>query len=402
MKILVVCQYYYPEQFRINDICETLVSEGHDVTVLTGLPNYPKGKLYRGYSWFRKRAEIVGGVKVKRVPIFTRGKNYPKLALNYLSFIVAASIKAIFLEKDYDVVYVYQLSPVTMAIPAILYKKINKTKLALYCLDIWPESIAAAGIDHSSFMYRYLLELSRKIYKSADVISVTSQSFMNYLTDVIGLDNNHLIYQPQYAEELFLSRNLEHDKSINNLEMNLVFAGNIGEMQSVDTIIRAAHELRDIKTIKWHIIGDGSAKLKCEELVNELKLNEIVIFYGKRSVEEMPGFYSKASAFLVTLNKNENISRTLPGKVQSYMAFGKPIIGAIDGETRRVILESGCGLCCEAENYKGLADIIREFIWEPTMIVEYGEKSRIYYERNFSKQNFMNSLIHQLNKLTKR
>lgn len=123
MKILVVCQYYYPEQFRINDICETLVSEGHDVTVLTGLPNYPKGKLYRGYSWFRKRAEIVGGVKVKRVPIFTRGKNYPKLALNYLSFIVAASIKAIFLEKDYDVVYVYQLSPVTMAIPAILYKK---------------------------------------------------------------------------------------------------------------------------------------------------------------------------------------------------------------------------------------------------------------------------------------
>ncbi|MGG4011038.1 glycosyltransferase family 4 protein [Bacillus smithii] len=403
MKILVVCQYYYPEQFRINDICETLVSLGHDVTVLTGLPNYPQGKIYQGYHWPKRKFEVISGVKVVRVPIIGRGNSFIRLALNYVSFLLSATVKTFFLERDFDVVFVYQLSPITMAVPALLYKKLTRKKVLLYCLDIWPESIAAAGLTQSSYIYKLLLTISRKIYKSVDHVLVSSYSFIKYLNEVIGLELKSIKYLPQYAEKIYsLEVNHVTKKKEEEDMVNLLFAGNIGEMQSVDTIIRAAAELREIHNLKWHIVGDGSARLKCEELVRSLGLEDKVIFYGHRPVSEMPYFFSKASALLVTLKNNEFISYTLPGKVQSYMVAGKPIIGAINGEARRVIEESGCGLCCDAEDYKALASIVRQFISMPEKHKEFSLNSRRYYEHNFTKDSFMNNLLTDLNQLKER
>jgi glycosyltransferase involved in cell wall biosynthesis len=402
MKILVVSQYYYPEQFRITDICETLVSLGHEVVVLTGLPNYPQGKIYPGYTWPKRRYEVISGVKVIRVPIIGRGNNFIRLAMNYVSFLLTATIKTLFLKKDFDIVFVYQLSPITMAIPALLYKKLTGKKVLLYCLDIWPESIAAAGLGQSSYIYKFLLAISRKIYKNVDRILVSSYSFIKYFKDIIGIELKPINYLPQHAEEQYYL-DLKHatkekgDKGT----VNLLFAGNIGEMQSVETIIRAAAELREIDQLKWHIVGDGSARLKCEELVKRLDLEDKVIFYGHRPVSEMPQFFSMASALLVTLKNNEFISYTLPGKVQSYMAAGKPIIGAINGEARRVIEESGCGLCCDAEDYKALANIVRQFISIPEKHKEFALNSRKYYEENFTKDIFIKGLLNHLNKLIK-
>lgn len=395
MKILVVCQYFYPEQFRVNDICFELVKEGHDVTVLTGLPNYPSGVIDKKYKALKNRKEEINGVKVIRSWLRGRGKGTINLALNYISFAVSATFKSIFLKKDFDCILVYQLSPVTMALPAILLKKLTKKPLILYCHDLWPESIASAGIPSESKIYSILLGLSKWIYKSADEIFTSSKLFKEYFNNKLDVHDN-ITHLPVYAEALF--EEINHTKKSNE-NVNLVFAGNIGEMQSVETIIYAANELKNYKHIKIHIVGAGSSLEKCKELTETLKLDNVK-FHGQHPITEMPRFYEMADAFLVTLKANKVISYTLPNKVQSYMAAGKPIIGAIDGETQMVINEAGCGFCNPAESHIELANSIKKFAEEKDKHHIYGTNAKQYYDNNFSKKIYMerlNNLLHKIN-----
>jgi glycosyltransferase involved in cell wall biosynthesis len=310
-----------------------------------------------------------------------------RLVLNYISFAISATFKALFLNKDFDVILVYQLSPVTMAVPAILLKKLTEKPLIIYCHDLWPESVASAGISSASKLYSILLFLSKLIYKSADSIFISSKLFREYFNNILGISNN-ITYLPVYAEGLFekLGYNSRSDNFI-----NLVFAGNIGEMQSVETIIYAANELKTEERIKFHIVGDGSCREKCENLVRQLHLTN-VIFHGQFPVTEMPRFYEMADAFLITLKANKIISYTLPNKVRSYMAGYKPIIGAIDGETQMLINEAQCGLCCAAEDHKGLASIIKQFSSEKENHKIWAENARKYYDSNFSKVNYIKQL----------
>jgi glycosyltransferase involved in cell wall biosynthesis len=393
MKILVVCQYYYPEPFRIYDICETLVKKGHDVTVLTGLPNYPEGRILKEYRFGKKRNEVLNGVKVIRSFEIGRGNGKIKLFLNYFSFALSASLKTLFMKEKFDAVLVNQLSPVMMGIPAIIYKKKHNKKILLYSLDLWPASLAAGGIKEKSLIYKVFLKISKWIYNSADSILVTSSMFKNYFEDTLKLDTKLIGHLPQYAEDLF-TETIEIPK---NDKYNFVFAGNIGDMQSVDTIVKAANELKNYTNIVFHIVGDGSKLEECKLLCDKLLLDN-VIFYGRRPISEMPMYYSLADAMLITLKANKTLSYTLPGKVQSYMASGKPIIGAINGETRSVIEESGCGFCCEAENYKEFADIIIQFCNSDNKKI-MARNSYNYYKRNYSKERFISVLENTLIKL---
>ena len=213
MKILVVCQHFYPEQFRINDICYELVKKGHDVTVLTGLPNYPKGKVLKEYKFFKNRKQTIKGVKIRRSFLFGRGSSIVGMIINYMSFAISASIKAIFLRGKFDVVYVFQLSPITMVWPAIVVKKIKKIPLVLHCLDQWPESITTGGISKKSIVYKILYRWSKKVYNSADLITISSKSFEKYFEEVLGVTKREkgLIYCPSYAES-----NYEKTKQIKN------------------------------------------------------------------------------------------------------------------------------------------------------------------------------------------
>jgi len=383
MKILVVCQYYYPEPFRISDICETLVQKGHEVTVLTGLPNYPEGRILGDYRRGKKRKEILSGVKVIRSFEIGRGSSHLTLFLNYFSFAVSASLKAIFMNEEYDVVLVNQLSPVTMGIPAMVYKKIHHKKILLYCLDLWPDSLAAGGIKEDSVIYKLFFKISKWIYNSADMILGTSSMFKDYFKNTLGIATENFKHLPQYAEDLFVQ---SVDVPKNN-EFNFVFAGNIGDMQSVETIVRAGNELRDHVDITFHIVGDGSKLNECKQLADNFELVNVV-FYGRRLLSEMPYFYGIADAMLITLKDNKTISYTLPGKFQSYIAAGKPIIGAINGETSHVIEKSGCGLCCAAEDYKGLAALILQFCNSDKKEQMAANARKLYFE-NYSKERFM-------------
>ena len=389
MKFLVVCQYYYPEPFRITDICETLVQKGHQVTVLTGLPNYPEGRVLDDYRHGRKRNETLNGVTVIRTFEIGRGNSRLMLILNYFSFAVSASLKALLMKEEYDVVFVNQLSPVMMGIPAMVYKKKHNKKMLLLCLDLWPDSLAAGGVRECSIIYKVFLRISRWIYKSADLILVTSNMFKDYFQNTLGLPITNIEHLPQYAEDLFSEREdtKEGELKDSNKGFNFVFAGNIGDMQSVETIIKAANEVRTHHNITFHFVGDGSKLEECKQLADSFGLTN-VIFHSRRPVEEMRYFYDMADAMLITLKNNKALSYTLPGKIQSYMAAGRPVIGAINGETSYVIKDADCGLCCNAEDYKELAKLILEFC-NSDRKEQMAINAQNYYIENYSKERFM-------------
>lgn len=386
MKILVVCQYYKPEPFRVSDICEALAAQGHAVTVVTGTPNYPEGAIYPGYEGTAHRDEIVNGVRVHRCPIHPRKHGALHRFWNYYSFVFASGRYLSRLEEDFDVVLVNQLSPVMMAEGALDWAKRHGKKTVLYCLDLWPESLAAGGIRPGSLIYRAFWHISRRIYRRADTIAITSQGFGDYFRTALKLPDAKLVYLPQYAEELFAQL---PDAPPHPGVFNAVFAGNTGELQAVETIVEAAEKLAARPDIQFHIVGDGVRLDACRRLAEGLSN---VTFYGRRDVSEMPGFYAMADVMLVTLKADPVLSLTLPGKVQSYLAAGKPVAGAINGETAAVVADADCGVCVAAEDASALADALASLADAPERLRTYGENARRYYEAHFRKDAFLRKL----------
>lgn len=388
MKILVICQYYYPEPFRISDICEELTKKGHEVMVITGLPNYPMGEIYNGYQKKIGVTEVINGVKVHRCYEIPRKNNILFRMLNYYSFMFSSTQYIKKMNEEYDRVFVYQLSPVMMAKAALKYKKKFNKKVVLYCLDLWPASLSMGGISKKSLLYKYFRKVSKDIYTKVDEILVTSKSFADYFVEV--LDVKDVKYLPQYAEEIFSP---EECRKKDDGIIDLMFAGNVGVAQSVETIIYAANELKNNNSVRWHIVGDGSELEKMIHLATELKLKNIV-FHGRKNIDEMPKMYSMADAMLVTMKADEFLSSTLPAKVQSYMAAGKPIIGAIDGETALVIQSAKCGLCGNAGDIQELVSNVRKFI--DLDKVNFEKNARKYYDEHFEKKLFMDKLEKEL------
>lgn len=393
MKILVICQYYYPEPFRISNICEELVRRGHEVLVVTGEPNYPEGEIYEGYENHKHTDEVINGVRIHRCPIiprktgsFYRVLNYYSYAYRAKQFIVSGNCTTSDGGK-FDVVFVNQLSPVMMAKPAIAYKEKYNVPIVLYCLDLWPESLLAGGIKRNSIPYKFFYSVSRDIYTKMDRILITSKSFKRYFVTKFCIEEKIIDYLPQYAEGLFKKSPVRKGDGTTNL----VFAGNVGNVQSVETILCAAEMLIN-EPVFFHILGSGTDLERLKQLAMVKNLNNLK-FYGRRPLEEMPLFYENADAMLITLKADPILSLTLPGKMQSYMAAGKPIIGAIDGEAAEVIKSAECGFVGKAGNAGQLAENIRLFLSssEKDKLL-MGKKARSFYEQNFDKAKFMDKL----------
>jgi len=388
MKILVVSQHYAPEPFRLPDICETLVEKGHEVTVVTDVPNYPDGYIYDEYKHGEKRDEIMDGVRVHRTFTVGRRKNILFRFINYYSWRFSAGRYLKRTKEDFDAVIAYQTSPVMMAQPAIDYAKTHNKKLILYCLDIWPACLKAGGISKGP-IYEYYRKLSRKIYSSADKLLVSSEHFKDYFREELGLDGLDIEYLPQYAEGIFDT--VTEPKNTDGYK-DIVFAGNIGHAQSLDTVIGAAERTADL-AMRWHIVGDGTDLERIKALAEEKKLDK-VIFHGRQPLERMPEYYSLADAMLLTLCDDDVISLTLPGKVQTYMAAEKPIIAAANGESRSVIEKSGCGYCTPAGDAEALADSVRRFCsLSDDDVKTFAANSLKYYDENFSKASFFDKFM---------
>ncbi len=396
MRILVVCQYYYPENFQITPICEQLVSDGFDVTVLTGLPNYPTGIIPDEYKKGH-RDEFVNGVHIIRCFEIGRKKGAAFLALNYFSFLQSASAMIKKLDESFDLVLVYQLSPVLMALPGIKYAEKHKIPLLLYCCDLWPESMKMYVKNESTPLFRWVRRISRKVYSSSDRIICQSTSFVPYLEATHGIPDGKLTYIPAFADESYLSEDYTADDDT----VDFVFLGNLGIAQNLIAVLKAVEMIKDIPGFKVHFVGDGTVLSEMKKFVDDHSLQDIVFFYGRRPVEEMPRYYRLADACLVSLKADNATGLTLPSKVQGYMAAGKPIIGMIDGSAKDVIDESNCGICVSAGDVSGLAGAMKSFITEKDRYSSCGQNGRRYFIDNFRKISFMNKIENEIERLVK-
>lgn len=385
MKILVISQYYYPEPFRISEICEEFVRRGHEVTVLTGKPNYPDGAIYEGYEKGHKE-EIINGVNVLRCKIRPRKKGSINLLCNYLSFWYKASLAVRKLPDTFDVVYSYQLSPITSSAPANWYAKKYHKSHFLYCLDIWPESVIE-NISPKSLIYKFISWLSKRIYSSADRIGVTSPSFIDYLSNLIDRPKGQFVYIPQHARDISCQTKVGEQE-----DLNIVFTGNIGASQNLDVLVDAVDIIKKERGFKVTIVGSGSDLERLKEKVKNLGLEHIITFTGRQPKEKMPEYYAMADFCFLSLRDEGAVSWTIPGKLQEYMSARKPILAAINGDAKFVIEDSHCGVCVDYNDKNGLAKTILEYSRRKEDLEQFGFNARDYYLKHFTLNKYVDSL----------
>jgi len=396
VKVLIVSHYFWPEQFRINDLAQALTQRGHDVAVLTGMPNYPGGKLFEGYSWWKKRHDDMDGIPVYRTPMFLRreGRGW-QLALNYLSFVIFGSLLApwYFRKQNFDAIFVYEPSPFTVAIPGILMRRLKKAPMLFWVQDLWPESLTAAGAVHSPAVLKGVGRMVRWIYRHCDKVLVQSQAFVDPAVRAGAVEQDTLYY-PNWAETFYrpLPPSGTGLQGVNE-GFRVMFAGNLGEAQSLETIIAAAERLKHEFAIQWVIIGDGRRAEWMRQEVERLNLAATVTFLGSHPAERMPHFFAEADALLVTLKADEVFAQTIPSKVQTYMACAKPVVAALNGEGARVIQKAGAGLAVAAEDDEALADAVFELYRMPVHERNsMGHAARACYEIEFARDMLVDRL----------
>lgn len=395
MKILVVTQYFWPENFRINDLALSLKERGNDVVVLTGKPNYPQGKFYFNYSFFSNKREYWNEIKIYRSPVIPRGDaGGIRLMINYLSFAFLNSITALSISEKFDKILVYEPSPVTVGFPAVLMKVRKKAPIYFWVQDLWPHSVTAAGGVNNKFVIRILDTLTKWIYKRCDTILIQSEAFRS-IVESQGVAKEKIIFYPNSVESLF---RISEPKAeiLNKLPegFKIMFAGNIGESQDFETIIEAARIVALKNTnIKWIILGDGRKRQDVEQRINEIGLNNQFYLLGSYPVETMPDFFACADCLLVSLKRDYIFSLTIPSKIQSYLACGKPVLASLDGEGARIVEIAKAGLTVEAENPDKLAEKVLEFYKLSQLEREQmGANARKYFEENFERELLTNRL----------
>ena len=395
MNILIVSQYFSPENFRINDLADELNNRGNNITVLTGIPNYPHGKYFNGYGVFKKNKEKINNIKIIRSPIIPRGSGSGiRLALNYLSFVFGAIFSSLqLLNKKFDIIFVFEPSPITVCLPAIFIKKIKKIPICLWVLDLWPESVASASNIDSKLVPRLLNPLVRYIYNKSDKILVSSKGFIESIKNK-GINKNKIIYFPQWAEEIFKPLIPKHNflEKIPNNSFKIMFAGNIGEAQDFPSIIKTAKILKN-ENIHWIILGSGRKEKWVKNQIIKHRLVNNFHMLGNFPLDRMPEFYAQADSMLFSLKKEYIFSITIPAKVQSYLACGKPILAMIDGEAASVVDESKAGLACESQNPEDFAKNILKFSkLEKNELNKLGNNAINFYNKEFERKMLIDKL----------
>ena len=394
MKILLVSQYFYPENFKINDLIFSLKERGHQITVLTGKPNYPKGSFFDGYSWNSPDFETINGIPVYRANLFSRGKGGAfRLFLNYCSFALLSLFKIRKIKGPFDAIFVYQTSPVTVGIPAVYAKTIFKAPIYFWVQDLWPESLKAAGGIKNVFVLSFFNSLTKWIYKHSRKVLIQSNGFREYIQNQ-GIPNDKIVFYPNPTEAFYKQLNevKEYKEFFHNGFFNIVFAGNIGEAQSFKTIIEAINKIKKLP-VKLVILGDGRYKETALRLIKEKELESHFNFIGSFPPAEMPKFFSHADALLVSLKKNKIFSLTIPAKVQSYLACGKPIIASLDGSGAKIIADAKCGVVSPAENSNILCERIEKLMsLDKYKLNEMGVNARDYYEKEFDREYLLKKL----------
>lgn len=405
MRILVVSQYFWPENFRINELVCSLSKLGHEIDVLTGKPNYPEGKFYFGYSIFGKKFERWKETQIYRLPLLSRGSNNKlRLVMNYLSFIVSGIIFAPWMlrNKKYDVIFVYGTSPIFQAIPASFIGWIKRLPVVLWVQDLWPQSTEATGYIKSAWLLALLEKAVRFTYVHTDLLLVQSEAFIK---PVSKLSNNiPVTYFPNSADEAFYAPSDINVPDIESLKsgFSVLFAGNIGKAQAVETILAAAEKLYAYSEIKIVMLGSGSKEEWIRKQIDYKKITNVYL-EGHFPVETMPTLMRQASILLVTLADHPIFSLTVPNKIQAYLAVGRPIIASLNGEGARIVNEARAGLSVPAEDAEGLAlAILKMYRMTDEERLQMGENGRAFFKKNFDEKTLTSDLIKHFESLVKK
>lgn len=401
MKILIVTQYYFPESFKSNDLSFELEKRGHDVTVLTGLPNYPEGKMYEGYGIFKNRKQVINGVKIIRALMILRGKGGGiRLFLNYFSFAFFASIKVFFLNlgNKYDAVIVHEPSPITQFYPALLLKKLQNVSIYFWVMDLWPESLEIAGGVKNKFVLNFFKKMAITFYNNSEKILITSKGFKNSILEK-GDFKNKLEYFPNWAEDAISNGDKNYPLPELPEGFKVMFAGNVGEAQDMEAIMDAALQLKNNSEIKLIIVGDGRKMPFVKDFIEKHNLQKSVITVGRFPVEAMASFFAMASVMLLSLKDDKIFNLTVPAKLQAYMSASKPIVAMINGEGSDIIKEAKCGLSVAAGNSKNLTEIILKMSsFNAADLKQMGDNSRDFFYENYQLSNCIDNLERILNK----
>lgn len=396
MNLLIISQYFWPESFRINDIVRSLSMKGLKIEVLTGKPNYPKGVFYEGYKLLGIHQERYSNSNILRVPIFPRGsKNSLSLFLNYITYIMSALLfgSIYYRKKNFDIIFVYGISPILQAIPALFIGQIKNVPVIIWVQDLWPDSLEATGYIKNKFILKLNKFIVSLIYQKADLLLVQSKAFISPVKSMAAA--TPVVYYPNSVENFFYSsaNTVVPDIPSLHIGFSILFAGNVGAAQAVEVIVEAAYLLKEKKDIRIVILGTGSRWDWMNEQVTSRGLTNLFL-EGQYPVETMPGLMRKASALLVSLSDKPIFAATIPNKIQSYLAVGRPILACLNGEGARIVEEAQAGLSVPAEDAVGLASAILRLYEMPVLDREImGKNGRNYFKEHFDHDKLIDQLI---------
>lgn len=389
MKILIVTQYFYPETFRVNTLAKELVKRGHQVTVLTGYPQYPQGEIYPGYGFSIPYEKTWNGVTIERVKMRPRGHNAIGLLMNCLSFVTEGNKWVRRCKERFDAVYVFEVSPVTVGFPALTYKKKFKTPVFFNVQDLWPENVEEILGIHNKLVIGVINKLVNKIYRESDTILCSSNGFVENIA-ARGVPRAKLVYWPQFCEEPTFD-DVTAPPCYDDRYFNVVFAGNLGDAQGLDLLIEAANRLKN-ENIRWYLVGDGRAKKRLMQLADDNQLSNIVFFVGKVSEHEANRYVKFADCAYLSFKDCALFDLTIPAKLQTYLACGTPILGVVGGESKEIIQHACCGVVTE-RNAQAIADGVKKLVDStPSEMNTYRKNAYRCYARSFSTGDIIDRL----------
>jgi colanic acid biosynthesis glycosyl transferase WcaI len=398
MNLLIVTQYFWPENFRINDLVKELINRGHNVTILTGKPNYPDGKFFKDFLTNPHKYKKYHSAEILRVPLVPRGRSKFALFLNYVSFAISASFIGLWKirNKKFDVIFAFQPSPVTVGLPAIFLKKIKNAKLIFWVLDLWPDTLEALQIIRSNFYLSLVGSLVSFIYNRCDLILVQSKSFISQVNKY-SKKCKKVKYFPGWSDLNFNFKKTTFANEISrkNHSFIIMFTGNIGEAQDFKSVLIAANilKMKGYNKIHWIIVGGGRKEIWLRNEIKNMQLNDSISMLGNYSLDRMPSFFKHADVLFLSLRNQKVFSMTIPAKLQTYFASGKPILGMIDGEASDAIKKSKSGFVSPAGRPDILAGLaLKLYKMDKNKLAKMGRNGLLYSKKEFDRDTLISEL----------
>ena len=361
--ILIVSQYFSPENFRVNELAFEWKKRGYDVSVIAGIPNYPEGKFYKGYGFFKKRVEYINGIKVRRIPIIPRGKSNLMMIFNYASFVVSGFLWKTFTPRKADLVFIFEVSPFTQALPGVWFAKRRKIPCYIYVQDLWPETLIHFVGIRNKYIVGFINAIVKYVYKRVEKIFVTSHSYVDAVK-LRNVEDDKIIVSPQYAESYLKTNDHPDVSKINPENFNIIFTGNLGTAQGLEILIEIAKALesKSIKGVHFILLGNGRNEEALKKQIQEEKIDHQFTFINRVNPEEVPGFLNASDVAYLGFKNNELFEKLIPAKLQTYMMEQIPILACASGESEYIIKEAQCGLSASPDDIQGAVENIKRLL----------------------------------------